>query len=277
MTSSNQLPAYVAAETAKDWLAALSNVAEVFTYKTLSYDLLHLQPGQTVLDIGCGIGDDTRALADRVAPGGSAVGVDADTEMIERARERQRSQDGIAIQPEFLVAPAEHLPLEKNRFDGARMDRVLQHVANPAHALREILRVLKPGGRVSLVEPDWKTMAVYPGSPIGSGDDHTFAAITAWQVAHTPHPLIGRQLRALLQECGFAQIDVRVIAYSSTSCQLADLVMELSHVARAVASEEYSSVTQSEANAWIAATQQAEAENRFFAVLPLFFATAVKA
>lgn len=277
MTTPNGLPTYVSAETAADWLAALSSVAEVFAYKTLSYDLLHLGAGQTVLDIGCGIGDDTRALAQRVAPGGSAVGVDAEVGMIAQARERQTLQDSADVQPEFIVASAEDLPLEDDRFDGARMDRVLQHVGNPVRALREIHRVLRPGGRVALVEPDWKTMAVYPGSPIGSGDDHTFAAITAWHVAHTPHPLVGRQLRALLVETGFTQVEVRTIAYSSTNFQLADLVMELSHVAQEVAAEEYSSVTKSEADAWLDAARRAEADGRFFAMLPLFFASAVKA
>ena len=162
------------------------------SYKALSYDLLDLQPGQTVTDIGCGIGDDARALAGRVAPGGEVIGLDSSEAMIEKA-----IAAGTAPGVRFAVADAAALPLADGSCDAVRADRMLQHVEDPLRVLLEMRRVLKPGGRLVVIEPDWKTMALYPGSGAGGDDDRAARAIFEWHVAHTRHPLIGRQLRAL--------------------------------------------------------------------------------
>src|SRR5262249_50448086 len=74
---------------APDWLAGLEKVPQVTQYKETSYALLQLRPGMTVLDLGCGVGDDARRLADLVQPGGSVIGVDARADMIAEARQRQ--------------------------------------------------------------------------------------------------------------------------------------------------------------------------------------------
>lgn len=264
--SSGPLPTYVDTRTATDWLAALADISAVTSYKALSYNLLDLKPGQTVADVGCGIGDDARALVEMVRPYGKVIGLDTSEAMIERA-----VAAGSAPGLRFVVADAASLPLEDGNCDAVRADRMLQHVEDPLGVLLEMRRILKPGGRLVVVEPDWKTMALYPGSGAGGDDDRAAQAIFDWQVAHTRRPLIGRQLRALLDEAGFAKVAVTPIAYSTTRFMEADLVLELTRAAESAARQWPNRLSPDEARAWRTTARAADAAGHFFASVPLFF------
>jgi ubiquinone/menaquinone biosynthesis C-methylase UbiE len=108
--------------------------------KRESYDLLAVAPGSTILEVGCGLGDDAAALARRVAPGGSVVAVDGSETMVDAARRRHGDVAGLS----FDIADATRLPFGDSTFDGCRIDRVLQHVGDPAAAVRDMARVLRP-------------------------------------------------------------------------------------------------------------------------------------
>jgi ubiquinone/menaquinone biosynthesis C-methylase UbiE len=115
--------------------------------KRESYDLLGAKPGSRILEVGCGLGDDALSLARLVAPDGSVVAVDGSQTMITAARERHGDVVGLS----FDVADAAQLPFADASFDAARVDRVLQHIADPASAVREMVRVIRSGrgaGRV---------------------------------------------------------------------------------------------------------------------------------
>ncbi|HZC04604.1 MAG TPA: methyltransferase domain-containing protein [Ktedonobacterales bacterium] len=270
------IPTYDNTQTAGDWLSMMSQVTAVTAYKTLSFDLLDLHPGERVVDVGCGIGQDARELARRVGPDGAVVGVDGSEEMIARAIAATNVTDAeTASAPRFVMGDATALPLETGAYDVLRADRLLQHVDKPLQALIEFRRVLRPGGRVVFVEPDWKTMAVYPGSGAGGEDDRCVAALFDWQVAHTRHPMIGRQLRMLLTLAGFTSVTVTPVAYASTSFLEADLALELSHAAAAAAKQWPARLSEDEVEAWRVTAQAAAAAGHFFASVPLFFAHAI--
>jgi SAM-dependent methyltransferase len=103
-----------------------------------------------VLDVGCGTGEDTRALP------GRSVGLDASAAMIGEAARRGG---------DFVRGDAHALPFRDGTFDGCRADRTLQHLVHPERALAELARVTRPGGRVVVVDPDQETIVVEGADP----------------------------------------------------------------------------------------------------------------
>jgi SAM-dependent methyltransferase len=121
-------------------------------YKQPTFALLGARPGQTVLDLGCGSGDDTRALAALVGEAGRAVGVDRCQDAIAEARRRSGARAG---SPEYRLGDAERLDFADGTFDGCRAERLLSCLAEPERGLAEMARVARPGARVVVSEPDW--------------------------------------------------------------------------------------------------------------------------
>ena len=112
-------------------------------HKQRTYTWMRLQPGHTILDVGCGPGTDTLALAGLVGPSGQVVGVDADAAMVAEA-DRRAEQAGCGAWCRHQLADAMALPLETGVFDACRSERLFQHVHNPAAILAEIARVTRP-------------------------------------------------------------------------------------------------------------------------------------
>jgi ubiquinone/menaquinone biosynthesis C-methylase UbiE len=114
-------------------------------------DDLQVQPGNRVLDVGCGPGRLAIVLAERVAPTGSVDGVDAAVEMINRASNRARRRGGPA---RFQVGFAQDLPFADATFDAIACTLALHHVAEDHQqtAVEEMYRVLKPNGRLLIAE-----------------------------------------------------------------------------------------------------------------------------
>src|SRR2546425_998419 len=100
------------------------------------------------LDCGCADGGYTVAMADLGAK--SAVGVDAIEERIEQARDRERTHSNVR----FQLASAEALPFTEASFDGVLLNEVLEHVVDEVQTLREIHRVLRPGGHLVVMSPN---------------------------------------------------------------------------------------------------------------------------
>lgn len=115
--------------------------------------LLGVKAGERVLDVGCGSGAVTRVLAQQVAPGGRAVGIDASTELLEVARELGNSA-GLAETVEFREADCRNLPFADGAFNAVIAATTLCHVPQPLQALAEMVRVTRPGGRVGVFDLD---------------------------------------------------------------------------------------------------------------------------
>lgn len=110
--------------------------------------LAGLRPGETILDLGSGAGFDCFLAADRVGPGGRVIGVDMTGEMVAKAKENAAAA-GIE-NVEFRLGEIEKLPVEDDSVDVVLSNCVINLSADKASVFREIKRVLKPGGRVSI-------------------------------------------------------------------------------------------------------------------------------
>jgi ubiquinone/menaquinone biosynthesis C-methylase UbiE len=181
------------------FLEGASGVEQVRLLKRRSYELMQVQVGQQVLDVGCGLGDDVRALAALVGPSGRAVGVDASETMVAESRKRS---EGLDSSVEFAVGDALRLDFPDNSFDACRIERTLQYVSDAARAVFELVRVTRPGGHVLALEPDHETTFVYPG------DKATTRSILNAYTDGYPNGWIGRQLSALFIDAGLTDVSV---------------------------------------------------------------------
>lgn len=129
-----------------------------------AYLLPHLRPGMRVLDLGCGPGTITLDLAEAVrGSGGGVLGVENTPTPLETARANASERGDTTT--EWVIGDAYALPYPDDTFDVAHAHQVLQHLSDPAAALREMARVTKPGGLVAARDADYGGMIWYPESP----------------------------------------------------------------------------------------------------------------
>ena len=242
-------------------------------YKEISYRLLRLEAGMKVLDVGCGVGVDLPTLGNLVGRRGHVVGLERDAKLVSDARKDMDSRRATNVT--VLQGDAEHMTFPDAYFDRVRADRAVQHFDNPSSALAEMWRVLRPAGVLTLVEPDWKTMTLYPASSRGGNDDSALMRLLEWHQRDLPQALIGRRLHGLLHSLGdtaWSQVEVQVHTFSLTSWPIVDTVLEITKATQVLAAEE--PALADELDAWLRAVERAADTGAFFAALPLFFAYA---
>ena len=174
--------------------------------RRLVHEALGAQPGQRVLDIGCGPGFYVSDLVDRVGKAGVVVGVDVSADMLNLAKRRCEGHANVA----FHEASATALPVDDSSFDAALSVQVLEYVTDVNAALAEMRRVLRPGARVVLWDVDWSTVSWHSDDP-----DRMSRVLRAWD-AHLSHPSLPRTLAARLHAAGFESIVAEGYAFAST-------------------------------------------------------------
>jgi ubiquinone/menaquinone biosynthesis C-methylase UbiE len=177
-----------------EYLDRVEAIPGVVARRRRSYDRLELRPGMTVADIGCGAGMAARELAIMVGPEGRVLGFDISEQLIAHARARVAAA-------EFQVADAVALPLADASLDGYRAERVFMHLRRPELALAEAFRVLRPGGRILIMDHDWDTL-------LFDGDLAATRTVTRAFTDSLVNGTIARRMRPLLWLAGFNSIEI---------------------------------------------------------------------
>lgn len=160
--------------------------------------LLALQPGERVLDIGSGPGLMSSEMAAEVGPEGRVVGVDPSDSMLAMARRREAPV-------EYVAGDALALPFDDESFDAAVATQVYEYVADMPAALAEARRVLRPGGRLLILDTDWDSIVWH-----SSDHERMLRVLEKWN-DHLADPYLPRRLPGLLREAGFELAEATII------------------------------------------------------------------
>jgi demethylmenaquinone methyltransferase / 2-methoxy-6-polyprenyl-1,4-benzoquinol methylase len=133
-----------------DLLNTLMSAGLHHRWRERAADLAALGPGDSALDVCCGTGDLTLELASRLAPGGNVVGCDFSEPMLDLAREKTAARGAAGVR--FEWADALQLPYDAGRFDAVTVGFGLRNFADRDRGLREMARVLRPGGKLVVLE-----------------------------------------------------------------------------------------------------------------------------
>jgi len=147
----------MSSEIARDYFEFIANLGMTKHYGSMEatrelIELCRIGNGKYVLDVGCGVGATPCYLAKAVDC--RVMGVDLVDKMIEQSRERAKAE-GVEDRVEFKVADARKLPFEDNLFDAVIMESVNIFFDDKSQAMREYIRVAKPGGYVGMTEMTW--------------------------------------------------------------------------------------------------------------------------
>lgn len=132
-----------------DLLNSLMSAGLHHRWRERAVDVAAPAPGAAILDVCCGTGDLTFELAGRVAPGGHVVGCDFSEPMLDLAREKAKQRGG---EVRFEWADALSLPYDEGRFDAVTVGFGLRNFADWDKGLREMARVLRPEGKLVVLE-----------------------------------------------------------------------------------------------------------------------------
>ena len=165
-----------------------------------SYLIPELAAGMRVLDVGSGPGTITIDLARRVAPG-FVTGIDASADIVPQAS--ALAQDEGVHNVSFHTGDVYALEFDDNTFDVVHVHQVLQHLANPVAALKEMQRVLKPGGLLAARDVDYGGATWYPELPGLTSWMKVYREVAFWN-GGTPDA--GRALKAWAHLAGFTDV-----------------------------------------------------------------------
>lgn len=179
-----------------------------------------VKPGMSVLDCGCGPGTITLDLAEAVAPG-KATGIDIEAAMIEQAKGIATERGiGNAV---FQVDDITNLSFADDTFDVVFSSAVLEHLPDPVVALREVRRVLKPGGTAAIISTDWGDPLI---SPESADISRFFQIFEAGFNRYGGSLNRGRHLRLMMREAGFNVTEFEASYGNGTTPEMARVTVE---------------------------------------------------
>ena len=164
-------------------------------------DAMEIDAAETVLDMGCGTGVAARAIARRPDFTGTVLGIDLGPFLVETAI-RLAGEEGFADKVSFRVGDTSSLDLVDSRFDAVVAHTLLSHVGDPLAVVREIRRVVKPGGMVGIFDGDYASMTfAHEDAEKGRRYDEALVAAMITQ------PRVMRQMPRLLREVGLELVE----------------------------------------------------------------------
>jgi SAM-dependent methyltransferase len=235
---------------------AVYATADVVEQRRRFLGLIDLQPGERVLDLGCGPGYLASEMAAAVGAAGFVRGVDISPSMLELASRRDHAEEAAPV--ELTLGDVCSIDAPDGSFDVAVSTQVYEYVEDIPAALREVHRLLVPGGRVAILDTEWDSVVWR-----SSDDDRMRRVLEAWD-EHLVQRDLPRRLPELLTSAGFtprtnAVVPLLNVGYDPATFSAGILEVIAEYVAG------HRDITDAEAAAW-AADLRGLAQSYFFSL-----------
>ena len=236
----------------------IADVPEGHTRRSVVFDSLEPKPGQAILDIGCGGGHLVKRFGLTLGGGGRAVGLDISEDQLNNAR--NLCADVTAT--ELVVGDATDLHFPDDSFDAISSIQTLEYITDIELALKEIKRVIKPGGKIALVSVLWDLFQFH-----GPHLELNQLMLEVWK-KHCPHQMLPMEIVRKLESIGFQNIEQRPIAILNTEFGENTYAY---WAARLVATfAKTNGIDSDKVDTWLDQLSQSEKEGRFgFASVPV--------
>ena len=187
----------------------LSMLNDLLNRKCL--EKISVKPGSAILDVGSGLGLMTKQFSILTGPTGRCLGIERSPEQLAKSKQFETEQ------LHFRQGDALNLPLQSEEvgtFDLVYARFILEHLPDPAKAIREMKRALRPGGKIILADDDHQAMILYPEP---EGFQRLWTAYIDAFIEVGNDPFIGRKLPRLLHDAGFADVQNDMVFFGDTS------------------------------------------------------------
>jgi len=238
---------------------------EIVNQRLRTLAVLGLQQGESVLDAGCGTGLLIEQEAKAVGAAGRAEGMDYSDDMLEHALRRCADMKQVGLQQGTI----EKLPFEDASFDALSCTQTLLYVADLEAALAEFQRVLKPRGRIAIVETDWSGAIINSEHPV-----MTRRILDNWG-STVSNGNLPRRLRPMLGRFGFSAIRAEAIPLLNASyCENSFSANMLQNFA--TSARRHKVIDAAEAESWLQGIDNLIKEDAYFFCVNRFLFSAVK-
>jgi ubiquinone/menaquinone biosynthesis C-methylase UbiE len=224
-------------------------------------NVLSPQNGEHILEAGSGSGVLCRLMAHNLSPRGHITGIDISPEIVKLSQDFARMEN-LNNLIKFEVGKASELSYPDGTFDGAFAARLLLYITNPLEVVAELIRVVKSGGRIVLMDWDFETLVV----------DHSNRELTRrifhWRNDHKDgNNWSGRQLFRLLKLGGLKEITVFPVVTTATDDNNS-LTQSLWHAASGALEQEI--ITTKEHESWVSELKSSIKNQQYFASIVYF-------
>lgn len=238
---------------------------EIVKQRLLTLDALAINAGDSVLDAGCGTGLLAALMSAQAGQSGHVTGIDQSPHMLELAATRCDALGNVTLHQGDIT----NLDFDTDSFDAASCIQTLLYVKDVDSALEELHRVLKPGGRIGIIETDWHGLVI--DSP-----DYALTRIMtdAWDSTVTS-PNLPPRLIPLLRNAGFKSVTVQAIPIINSSYNKSGYgASMIRYMAKNAVKQKR--LSQQQADQWIQEIKSRAKKQSFFFCINRFLFTAVK-
>ncbi len=244
------------------FLSIVDQIESFKLCKQLMLELVKIEKGHHILDVGCGLGYDLQRLSPIVGGHGRVVGIDYSDAMVQEAAKRAKQ---LNLPIEYYQGDAHSINFPNNSFDLCRSERVLMFLKNPQAAVAEMVRVLRPGGYLTIFD------FYHDGVVLDLPDQKMTRKIVHALSDSFINGTIGAKLPALFRNCGLD--DIKIVPHS---CLLSYNFFKLVSSGALNKATAMGTISKSELDWWKTELEKAHQSGNFLVSYPGFIVSGRK-